>query len=147
MSLIKILKNPFVLATLLYISLVILINPVGEFGTNDDWVYVRQVEHGVKLSSIIDSSFIAQNLLGMGWARIFGSSVTSLRILTILITVFTVWGIYKILKLFEIEEFTILSTLLLSYFNPIVFTSSMSFMGEIYLLAGFIWFIGCLFCL
>lgn len=143
MSLIKILKNPFVLATLLYISLVIVINPIGEFAVNDDWAFVRQVEHGVngslKISSIIDPSFIAQNLLGVGWARLFGPGFTSLRFLTIFITVVSIWGIYRFLKLFDVGDFITLCTLLISYFNPLVFTSSMSFMGEAYILFGFIW--------
>ncbi|MFC1700272.1 hypothetical protein ACFLZ4_01335 [Patescibacteria group bacterium] len=140
----KVFKNPFVLATLLYISLVILINPVGEFAINDDWLYVRQVEHGVldgifKLSSYMGPSFIAQNLLGIIWGIIFGVSFTSLRILTILITILVALGAYRILKYFKISNFIILISLLLIFFNPVVFTSSMSFMSEIYIVFGFVW--------
>ncbi len=134
-------KNPFVFVTALYVLAVIFVNPLGEFGVNDDWSLKRQIEAflmgNFRISSFIDASFISQALIGFIWALVFGASFVSLRILTILITILFVYVCYEILKLLKVKSKLILITLLLLFFNPLVFTSSISFMTDNYFLLFF----------
>lgn len=115
----------------------------GEFAVNDDWVFYRQIEAFMSskytISALIDPSFILQGILGKIWASLFGLSFVSLRFLTIILFELSVLGMYKILKLFKASSKTTFFALGIFSFNPLVFTSALSFMTEIYFLVFMIW--------
>jgi len=139
------LRHPYIFASLLYLTSILFIVPFGEFAINDDWIFVRQVEAALRdnfiMSLLVDPSFILQNLVGYAWASVFGFSFTSLRILTILLTLLLGFGVYLSSKFFKKSQSNafVVATLLVCYFNPLVYHSSMTFMTEIYFLVCFIW--------
>ncbi len=122
--------------TLIYLLSVVLIAPAGNFLVNDDWIFVRQIEAFQKniwaLSSLIDPSFILQGLLGYLWTQFFGLSFDTLRLLSIVLHAMSGVVLYRIAKKLDISSgvSTVLTFVFL--FNPILYTSSMSFMTETY---------------
>ncbi len=139
----KKLITPFSIALFFYVLAVLLIFPFGNHPTNDDWIFVRQVEHflqgNYKLSALIDPAFIAQGALGSMWALVFGFSFTSLKILTVFMGAFLLWGVYKLFENTKVGESVLFAVLLLVIFNPIIFSSIPTFMTEVYFLAFFVW--------
>lgn len=115
----------------------------GNYPVNDDWVFVRQIEafqNGIlTLSAELDPSFVSQGFLGYFWSKFFGTSFISLQVLTFLITLFALFGFIKILQLLKIEKKIIALCALVFIFNPIIFTSTFSFMTDNYFLFFFIW--------
>jgi len=112
---------------------------IGNYPVNDDWIFYRQIEafnQGIwALSSKIDPSFIAQGLIGYLWSKIFGLNFINLQILTLLITILGSVAFIKILKTLNIPKNIRILCLLLFLFNPLIFTSSFSFMTDNYFLA------------
>lgn len=108
----------------------------GNYPVNDDWIFARQIDafnHGIiKLSAEIDPSFLFQGFLGYVWSRLFGYSFVSLQILTFLITVLGALFLFKTLRLLETNRKLAIFATLLYFFNPLIFTSSFSFMTDNY---------------
>src|SRR3989338_6709950 len=123
----------------LYIILVLIINPNGNFPINDDWIFYRQVEAFLsgqfRINSLIDPSFISQGIVALFWSKIFGLSFYSLRLLSILFTLVFAFFTYRNLEMLKIKEHLAMVIILLLLFNPIILNSSMTFMTEIYFLA------------
>ncbi len=130
--------HPLLITSVLYFLSVLLIAPTGEFAINDDWAYVRQVEAftlgNFNISSFITASFILQGLIGAGWSKLFGFSLSNLRLLTVFNTFFIIAASYLVLKELKTPKKLVLPILLLIAFNPLVYTSSMSFMSDNYFL-------------
>ena len=132
------LKHPLVITLVLFTFAYILVFPVGNFSINDDWLFMRQVlafSTGLpKINALIDPTFILQGLAGLAWSKLFGVSFFSLRLLTFFVTLAFLCGVYKIGKFLELNSQTLTVVLLALAFNPLIFTSSMSFMTENYFL-------------
>lgn len=122
--------------SLLYILAVLASNPFGDFPINDDWdmfLHVRYFLSGhFTKNSLIDATFIFQGLLAMVWAKIFGLSFVSLRILTIIVTIFIIPLVIRFLNKFDLSKSAKALTTLTLIFNPLFFASSLTFMTEIY---------------
>lgn len=135
------LNNPFLIILFAFLFGISLIGLDHNYPVNDDWIFMRQVEHflqgNLSLSHLIDPSFIFQGLLGAGWAFVFGFSFKALHALTILITVFLLFGLYKLLTLLKITRGVVILALLAVVFNPVIFSSVLTFMTENYFLAFF----------
>lgn len=133
----------FVIVISLYLIGVLAVGLHGEFPINDDWLFVRQVEHftagNLSINHQIDPSFILQGFMGAAWTNIFGFSFISLRVLTTIITVLMLYGVFKILQHLEVSAKLSFFILVLFAFNPIVFTSTFTFMTEAYFLLFFVW--------
>jgi hypothetical protein len=136
-------SNAFVLGTLIFLIGVLIVNPAGEFSINDDWIYLLSVEAFTqgffRISSFIDTSGILHLLMGAGWAKLFGFSITSLRYLSIFHAVLTLFGVYLTLGLFNVTNTKKLAALLLIVANTLFFTSAMSFMTETSFLMFMVW--------
>lgn len=135
--------QPIVVVLFLYLVLVFLVNPFYEFSVNDDWLYKINVDSFLrgdfKITSLLDASSVLHILIGYFWALLFGSSFVSLRLLTILQTLLILVGVNSVIKLFTKSINKIYIVLLLTLANPILFTSSLSFMSEISFLLFTIW--------
>src|SRR3989338_10201145 len=122
----------------LYIILVLIINPNGNFPINDDWIFYRQVEAFLsgqfRINSLIDPSFISQGVVALFWSKIFGLSFYSLRLLSILFTLVFASFTYRCLKLLNLRKPLAEVAVLILLFNPIILNSSMTFMTEAYFL-------------
>ena len=130
------------LAVAMPTMLLLLLNR-GNFAINDDWIFARQVEAflagNITLSVLIDPSFIIQDILGSAWAKLFGASFVSLRFLTIVMYVVSVLGVYKILQMLKTPVIVTAIALATLAVNPLIFTSALTFMTEIYFLCFFVW--------
>jgi len=133
----------FLCVSFFYLIVILFIHPSGNFPVNDDWIFGRQVlaflKGNFKLSLLIDPAFILQGFIGYFWSLLFGFSFYSLRILTICMSLFMLFGFYKTLNLFALSSRFKLLILLCAIFNPVVLSSSMTFMTEIYFLCFFVW--------
>jgi hypothetical protein len=111
---------------------------LGNFPTNDDWIFVRQVEafaRGIfRLHAELDPSFVAQGFLGLAWGKLFGINFSSLRVLTFLITLLGLLFFVLLLKTLEIKRSLRCAAALLYFFNPLVFASAFTFMTDNYFL-------------
>ena len=134
---------PLIAAVGVYLTAIFIINPIGEFAINDDWdfyLHVREFLQGnFTKNSLIDSVFVLQGLLASAWARVYGLSFSSLRILTIIVTLAALLGINKIFSLYAVSQKLRFLGFLSFLFNPFVFLSSLSFMTENYFLCAAIW--------
>ncbi|MBD3366363.1 hypothetical protein GF360_03440 [candidate division WWE3 bacterium] len=145
-SLPPILKNPLTITLALYILAILLVSPWGNHAVNDDWdfyIHTRLFSQGIFAKNrLIDTAFVLQGLLGILWTKLFGFSFLSLRILTILFSFAFLFGAYKTLQKLQPKKtkktLTAL-TLLTIIFNPLFFTSALSYMTEIYFLTFAIW--------
>src|SRR3989344_5113658 len=139
MNFFKKINLKLILILSLYIILVLIINPKGNFPINDDWIFYRQVEAfssgQFRINSLIDPSFISQGIVALFWSKIFGLSFYSLRLLSILFTLVFAFFTYRNLEMLKIKEHLARVIILLLLFNPIILNSSMTFMTEIYFLA------------
>lgn len=131
-------SQPLVLTLVLYFISLLLVKPWGEYAINDDFYYLTQIKAFTlglyKKSALVTPNFILQGLMGLSWTSIFGLSYLSLRILTILISIFCLIVIDRILKIFKVGNELRCVGLILITFNPIFYTSSLSFMTENYFL-------------
>ena len=73
-----------VLLGLIWICMILLANPIGDFPLNDDWAYGYSVQHLLQHGELRFSDWTATNLLGqVVWGALFclplGFSFTALR--------------------------------------------------------------------
>lgn len=134
----KLFRNPLFLTLILFVGGIFFIGIQGNFPINDDWIFARQVEAFLKgnweLSALIDPSFVSQGLIGYAWSKIFGYGFVQLRILTLAFTGLLLVTVYKALKVLKVPPTLHFVTLMLVAFNPLVFTSTFTYMTEIYFL-------------
>ena len=139
----KLLHNPLVSTLILFSLMFWLIGPRGEFPVNDDWLFAGQVkafwDHIFGINKLIEPSFIFQGLVGWAWISIFGFSFCSLRILTFLFSLAFLSGMYSLSAHFRVSPKVTTILLLTLAFNPVIFSSTLSFMTEMYFLATMVW--------
>lgn len=129
-------KNTLLFISLIWVILVILINPYGEFPYNDDWAYARSVKTLVETRTFFISGWTSVNLLvQIGWGVLFclpfGFSFTALRISTLVAGLFGLWATYKLIyNSTENRAIAFVGTLLLLV-NPMYLGLSASFMSDV----------------
>lgn len=125
-----------ILLGLIWLAIIIIINPKGEFPLNDDWAYAKSVQHLVNTGSyiLIDwpaMSLIAQIYWGGLFCSIFGFSFTVLRISTLLLGFIGVLYLFKfIYRLSNNRKLAFIGALLLMV-NPLFVSLSFSFMTDV----------------
>lgn len=121
---------------LLWLSAIVLVNPMGNFPLNDDWSYYITVQRLLETGSFLpvwsSSTLITQTYWGALFCKIFGFSFEVLRYTTLgtsMAGVFTVYFIGKQLKLSR--KLSVIWALCVA-FNPLYFTLSFTFMTDVY---------------
>ena len=136
-------KNTLFITLVLFLVAVVVVSPWGNHSVNDDWDFytsTRFFSNGeLTKGPQTDTSFVLQGVLGAVWGQVFGLSYASLRALTLALAILSLFGVYAILKRFSVNRQITLLTLLTVAFNPIFFTSSLSYMTEIYFFVFVIW--------
>lgn len=94
---------------LVQLMLAVLVWPVGNFPTNDDWSYAQSViwlltEHRVRLSDWIAMNLLPQTLLGASWAYAFGFSFSGLRMVTELVALATSVALFGFFRVSGMER-------------------------------------------
>lgn len=139
----------FFLILLLQITI---INPLGEFSLNDDWVHVLSIRNYVEHQTLFYPQWLSPFnylpiILGILFSKILGFSLSLMRFLNIFIAFFTVLVFFKILDKNKIPRTQAFLISLLLWFNPIFFNLSYTFMGDmlcllLILLAVLFYYIG-----
>lgn len=123
--------------TTLWIVMIFLVNPVGNFPLNDDWVYGRAVrsivEKGVFNLSEGHSTpnLFAQAYWGALFCLPFGFSFTALRFSTLILGAIGVIATYGLLREVKASQSISLLGALLIALNPIYFGLSNTFMTDV----------------
>jgi hypothetical protein len=121
---------------LLWITIIIIINPLGDFPLNDDWCYGKSVktlyEDGyLKLYNWGEMTLIGHVFWGYFFTEIFGFSFTVLRFSTLVMGFATILGIYELCKLANVPRWMTLFGTVLCIANPIFLSLSFSFMTDV----------------
>ena len=124
---------------LVWIFVILLIDPLGEFAINDDWAYSRNVwflseEGRFVFSDWPGMTLISQTLTGALFAKLFGFSFSMLRLVTLAFGISFLLLLYRFLRNLEIQKNTAAFTCILIMFSPLFFSLSFTFMTEIYFL-------------
>ena len=120
----------------LWFLMIILVNPLGDFPLNDDWVYGLSVKYilekgDFRLPSVSTANFFSQAFWGALFCLPFGFSFTALRFSTLTLGLVGVVITYSILRQVKATpEISLLGALLIA-FNPIYFGMSNTFMTDV----------------
>jgi hypothetical protein len=116
--------------------MIILVNPLGDFPLNDDWVYGLSVKSILEKGDFRLPAYSSANLLPQAfWGALFclpfGFSFTALRFSTLTLGLIGVVITYAILRQVKATpEISLLGALLIA-FNPIYFGMSNTFMTDV----------------
>ncbi|HLL94256.1 MAG TPA: glycosyltransferase family 39 protein, partial [Spirosoma sp.] len=129
---------------LLWIVQILLINPHGEFPSNDDWAFALSVREAVEHGRFFVSGWAGMNLIAqIGWGSLFclpfGFSFTALRISTIVAGGLGLWGTYKLIRESTNHQPTALAGSLIMAVNPLYLGLSATFMTDVPFYAAVIW--------
>ena len=128
----------------LWLLIILIINPIGDFPLNDDWCYGKSVktllEDGyLKLYNWGEMTLVGHVYWGYFFTKIFGFSFTVLRWSTLVMGFATLIGIYELCKLANISRWVSLVGVLLCMVNPIFLSLSFSFMTDVPFYCVTIW--------
>jgi len=133
----RLLHGPFFWTSALFVLVVLVVRPWGNFPLNDDWQYARVTkalaETGhFQLDVKIAPSLVAQAYLAAPFVRLFGFSHTLLRLLTMGLALVLLRAIDRILAVGGANRPVRLLAGVLLIINPIFLHAALSFMTEIW---------------
>lgn len=129
-------KYPLLL-TIIWLLLVLLVNPIGNFPLNDDWQYAYPVKQWIETGQIAMQGRFAPNIiLQVVWGYLSclpfgGFDFSYLRIGVLIIGGATVWLFYTWLKEQEISDKNSFIVSLSLLCSPLFFNLSFSFMTDV----------------
>lgn len=126
----------FLLITILWLMMVISVNPIGDFPLNDDWAYAASVKTLIDTGHFVLPDWSAPNLFmqtiwGTLFGSVFGYSFTVLRISTLILGLVGLIAIYRLLREINVSSGISLIGVAAITVNPIFFASSNTFMTEV----------------
>ena len=128
-------QNIFILI-FIFIGVVFIVNPIGNFPLNDDWSYAKPVHSllngdGIKFTGWMSMTLFSQVIWGAIWCKIFGFSFTILRFSTLFLSGLGVIYTYKLIRVFNANLTHSFAFSLLVLFNPIFLNLSFTFMTDV----------------
>tara|TARA_R110002049_G_scaffold309292_2_gene520356 strand:+ start:16299 stop:17912 length:1614 start_codon:yes stop_codon:yes gene_type:complete len=129
---------------LLWIVIVLIVNPIGDFPLNDDWCYGKSVktlmEDGyLKIYNWGEMTLVAHVYFGYLFTELFGFSFTVLRWSTLVLGAVSILGIYQLCILVNASRRLALLSALLCMVNPLFLGLSFSFMTDVPFYCIVIW--------
>lgn len=133
----------FIYLTIIWVFAILIVNPNGEFPLNDDWSYTLNAKSLAIENKILFDDFGAMTLIvhtiwGAFFCKLFGFSLTTLRISTLVLG----WGTTLVSFLFYQEgglnQKRAFGACLLLMFNFFFFANSFTYMTEVPFLFFFI---------
>jgi hypothetical protein len=120
----------------IYLCIVIIINPRGNFPTNDDWSYSRTVkiflETGVfQLTGWGSLPLLPQAMWGWFFCKVFGFSFEILRFSTFILSILSLIFIYLTILEYSGSRVLRIFSILFIISNPLFTASSLTFMTDI----------------
>lgn len=127
--------NIFII-TAIWIVMVILVNPIGDFGLNDDWAYAVSVKSLVEKGQLEISTWTAPNIFSqIVWGALFclpfGFSFTALRFSTLTLGLVGLSANYKLIREVNAPAKLALYGSLIVALNPIYFGLANTFMTDV----------------
>lgn len=126
---------PFLLLIIVLSCVEWFINPIGEFSLNDDWAYAKSVYHWNNTGQFSIGIWPAMSLwshalLGLVFVKLFGFSLTVLRLANMALCLLTLFHVYKF---FMKSNKPTVSALVCSFivFNPYYLNLFNSFMTDL----------------
>jgi hypothetical protein len=124
----------------LWVLVVLIVNPIGDFPLVDEWAYVAPVRSLVEGRGLVFSPFTAPNLLsqvvwGWGFGSVFGFSYNVMRLSTLVIASIGIMAFYGWLRLIPTTPSVALFGALVLMLNPIFVALSFTFMSDIFFLS------------
>jgi len=122
--------------SLLWMSMTLLVNPVGEFPLTDDWMYSHSVltllTHGrLELFDFQAMTAVGQILWGALFAKLFGFSMTTLRISVLILGLAGLWSTQGFLRSAGSRPFLTFWGVLTLATTPLYFGIANSFLTDI----------------
>lgn len=129
-------ESHMLIILILWITMITLVDPVGEFPINDDWAYAKSVRELVFYGKVIHPdwsapNFVAQNFIGGIFCILFGFSYTTLRFSSLLLGVVGLVACYKLVREMSVQPRYAMAGTLAMMVNPIYFASCHTFMTDI----------------
>lgn len=116
--------------------LYLLIWPVGEYGINDEWVYVKSLEHlhfegRLLIPDCVTASFVGQLFWGLLFTKLFGFSFTSAGLSAVVLQAVECVFLYRTLALCGVDRLPAFGGVLALVFNPLHAANAFSFMTDV----------------
>ncbi len=139
----KDIKN-IIIITLIWILVILIVNPFGEFTREDDFAYARPVNTLLESGTMQLTDWSSMTLVGhiwLGWltTSIFGFSHTVLRLTELFFGLLGIIGIYFLAKEFFDDLLKQIAAVILFGFSPQFFFYNFVFMTDITFFAFFVW--------
>ncbi|WP_287880707.1 glycosyltransferase family 39 protein [Aquitalea sp.] len=119
----------------IWIAMIAICNPIGNFPLNDDWAYadsVRKLLEGkIVLHDWTAANLFSQLFWGALFCKAFGFSYTTLRISSLVLGFIGILITYQLALQLSKNKQTAFALCILTAVNPIFFASSNTFMTEI----------------
>ncbi len=129
------LKHLIIIITV-FLIIILLVNPQGNFPLNDDWVHGHTVqsllyEHKLDFYEFTGPILIAQTFYGFIISLITGFSYNFLRLSSLFFSILSVIILYLILEKNKVDKKINLFACLLLLFNPILINTSFTFLTDV----------------
>jgi hypothetical protein len=129
-------RSALVLITAVWIAMILLVNPIGDFPLNDDWAYAWSVRTLLESGEFRLSDWAAVNLLpqvlwGALFCLPFGFSFTALRFSTLTLGLLGLFATYGVLREAKATPGLSLGGTLVVALNPIYFALANTFMSDV----------------
>lgn len=136
-------KNEYLLLGL-WLIVILIVNPIGDFPLNDDWCYGKSVktlytENYLKLYNWGEMTLVGHVYWGYFFTLIFGFSFTVLRWSVLCLGYIAIIGFYRLFKVCDFNNKTALFASVLMIANPIFMALSFSFMTDVPYLCYSVW--------
>ena len=137
---INLLKKPEVLILLIIILGYIIVNPIGEYAIDDDWIFVKSLQHlhqegEIKILAWNPMSLVSLLYWGLPFTKLFGFTFTITKISVVVLLYLECLAMIAILKKMMASKELILLVCLTLIFNPLHFFHSFLFGTDIPTLA------------
>jgi len=128
--------EPFWVILILWIIALVIVDPIGDFPLNDDWIYGLSVKEWLetgkyRMGDLPLMSLFSHVVWGTFWSKLFGFSFTTLRFSIILLSIISIWTFSNLLKELNFSWEQQVLGLAIIVFNPMFFHLSNSFMTDI----------------
>lgn len=134
---------PKIFLTIIWLLAILIVNPIGDFPLNDDWVYAYSVKELLAgnwvILDIVSLNLFGQMIWGYLFSAIFGYSYTILRLSVLILSLITILGAYQLILDSTKSKNRALLGAILIFFNPIFFSLSFTFMTDVPFLTCCIW--------
>lgn len=129
------LKHLIIIITV-FLIIILLVNPQGNFPLNDDWVHGHTVqsllyEHKLDFYEFTGPILIAQTFYGFIISLITGFSYNFLRLSSLFFSILSVIILYLILEKNKVDKKINLFACLMFLFNPILINTSFTFLTDV----------------